>query len=115
MFTKGLLEVFGEVMDHHPDHYRFYFPFNLDKKHWVGLCVDASSWIITVFDCNTSLREAKTVPRNIISAYSLLASVLLMQTHYLSGIKTCRCIAPHILASEAQRVAVMLYEFHMKL
>ena len=57
MFTKGLLEVFGEVMDHHPDHYRFYFPFNLDKKHWVGLCVDASSWIITVFDCNTSLRE----------------------------------------------------------
>ncbi|CAG7870130.1 unnamed protein product [Brassica rapa] len=107
MFTKGLLEVFGEVMDHHPDHYRFYFPFNLDKKHWVGLCVDASSLIITVFDCNTSLRSeasmcsklkpisemfpylmkqdglrisksqlipmvverAKTVPRNIISAY----------------------------------------------
>uniref|UniRef100_A0A0D3DJX1 Uncharacterized protein n=1 Tax=Brassica oleracea var. oleracea TaxID=109376 RepID=A0A0D3DJX1_BRAOL len=35
--------------------------------------------------------------------------------HSLSGIKTCRCIAPHILASEAQRVAVMLYEYHMKL
>ncbi|CDY36954.1 BnaC09g17700D [Brassica napus] len=36
-------------------------------------------------------------------------------THSLSGIETCRCIAPHILASEAQRVAVMLYEYHMKL
>ncbi|CAF2106345.1 unnamed protein product, partial [Brassica napus] len=47
MFTKGLVEVFGEMVDHHPDHYIFYFPFNLDKKHWVGLCVDASSWMIT--------------------------------------------------------------------
>ncbi|KAH0868384.1 LOW QUALITY PROTEIN: hypothetical protein HID58_075406 [Brassica napus] len=152
MFTKGLVEVFGEMVDHHPDHYIFYFPFNLDKKHWDGLCVDASSWIITVFDCNTSLRSEasmnfelkpisemfpylmkqvglrisnsqlmpmvvereKTVPQNIISADSSL-TLLLMQTHSLSGIETCRCIAPHILASEAQRVAAMLYEYHMKL
>ncbi|CAF1959072.1 unnamed protein product [Brassica napus] len=114
MFTKGLVKVFGEVMDHHPDHYHLYFPFNLDKKHWVSLCVDASSWIITVFYCNTSLRT-KTVPQNIISADSSLTSVLLMKTHSLSGIEIFRCIAPHILASEAQRVAVMLYEYHMKL
>ncbi|KAL0759447.1 hypothetical protein Bca101_075597 [Brassica carinata] len=153
VFTKGLVEVFGEMVDHCSDHYVFYVPFNLDKKHWVGLCVDASSWIITVFDCNTSLRSeasmsselkpiseiflylmkqagwrisnsqlvpmvverAKTVPQNIISADSSLTSVLLMQTHALSGIEACRCIAPHILASEAQRVAVLLYEYHMKL
>ncbi|XP_013699968.1 uncharacterized protein LOC106403707 [Brassica napus] len=153
IFTKGLVEVFGEMVDHFPDHYVFYFPFNLDKKHWIGLCVDASSWIITVFDCNTLLRSeasmsselkpisemfpylmkqaglrisnsqlvpmvaerAKTVPQNIISADSSLTSVLLMQTHALSGIEACRCIAPHILASEAQRVAVLLYEYHMKL
>ncbi|CAN7073746.1 unnamed protein product, partial [Brassica oleracea var. botrytis] len=61
------------------------------------------------------LKEQKTVPQNIISADSLLTSVLLMQTHSLFGIETCRCIAPHILASEVQRVAVMLYEYHMKL
>ncbi|KAH0867911.1 hypothetical protein HID58_074933 [Brassica napus] len=153
VFTKGLVEVFGEMVDHCSDHYVFYVPFNLDKKHWVGLCVDASSWIITVFDCNTSLRSeasmsselkpiseiflylmkqagwrisnsqlvpmvverAKTVPQNIISADSSLTSVLRMQTHALSGIEACRCIAPHILASEAQRVAVLLYEYHMKL
>ncbi|KAF3501391.1 hypothetical protein F2Q69_00041533 [Brassica cretica] len=151
--THMFVELFGGMVDHHPDHYIFYFPFNLDKKHWVDLCVDASSWIITVFDCNTSLRSeasmsselkpisemfpylmkqaglrisnsqlmpmvverAKTVPKTIISADSSLTSVLLMQTHSLSGIETCRCIAPHILASEAQRVAVMLYEYHMKL
>ena len=59
--------------------------------------------------------RAKTVPQNIISADSSLTSVLLMQTHALSGIEACRCIAPHILASEGQRVAVLLYEYHMKL
>ncbi|KAH0854363.1 hypothetical protein HID58_078942 [Brassica napus] len=127
--------------------------FTKGLKHWVSLCVDASSWIITVFYCNTSLRSeasmsselkpisemfpylmkqaglqisnsqlmpmvverAKTVPQNIISADSSLTSVLLMKTHSLSGIEIFRCIAPHILASEAQRVAVMLYEYHMKL
>ncbi|CAN6856714.1 unnamed protein product [Brassica oleracea] len=153
VFTKGLVEVFGERVDHCSDHYVFYVPFNLDKKHMVGLCVDASSWIITVFDCNTSLRSeasmsselkpiseifpylmkqagwrisnsqlvpmvvetAKIVPQNIISADSSLTSVLLMQTYALSGIEACRCITPHILASEAQRVAVLLYEYHMKL
>ncbi|CAN6840919.1 unnamed protein product [Brassica oleracea] len=44
-----------------------------------------------------------------------LVEVFGEMTHSLSGIETCRCIAPHILASEAQRVAVMLYEYHMKL
>ncbi|CAN6801685.1 unnamed protein product [Brassica oleracea] len=61
------------------------------------------------------VERAKTVLQNIISANSSLTSVLLMQKHSLSGIETCRCIASHILASEAQRVAVMLYEYHMKL
>ena len=82
------------------------FPYLMKQD---GLRISKSQLIPMVVE------RAKTVPRNIISAYSLLTSVLVMQTHSLSGIETCRCIAPHILASEAQRVAVMLYEFHMKL
>ncbi|KAF8095197.1 hypothetical protein N665_0339s0066 [Sinapis alba] len=35
---------------------RFYFPFNLDKKYWVGICVDCGSWTISVLDCNIALR-----------------------------------------------------------
>ncbi|KAG2323250.1 hypothetical protein Bca4012_058751 [Brassica carinata] len=35
---------------------RFYFPFNLDKKYWVAICVDCSSWSVTVLDCNNALR-----------------------------------------------------------
>ncbi|KAJ4906321.1 hypothetical protein Rs2_09979 [Raphanus sativus] len=35
---------------------RFYFPFNLDQKYWVGICVDMSSWSIYVLDSNISIR-----------------------------------------------------------
>uniref|UniRef100_A0A0D3CJB0 Ubiquitin-like protease family profile domain-containing protein n=1 Tax=Brassica oleracea var. oleracea TaxID=109376 RepID=A0A0D3CJB0_BRAOL len=35
---------------------RFYFPFNFDKKHWVGVCVDSSLGQVSVLDSNTSLR-----------------------------------------------------------
>ncbi|KAG2305723.1 hypothetical protein Bca52824_025471 [Brassica carinata] len=35
---------------------RFYFPFNLDKQYWVEICVDCSSWTVTILDCNVSLR-----------------------------------------------------------
>lgn len=35
---------------------RFYFPFNFDKQYWVAICVDCSSWTVTILDCNVSLR-----------------------------------------------------------
>uniref|UniRef100_A0A0D2ZS02 Ubiquitin-like protease family profile domain-containing protein n=1 Tax=Brassica oleracea var. oleracea TaxID=109376 RepID=A0A0D2ZS02_BRAOL len=110
VFTKGLVEVFGEMVDHCSDHYVFYVPFNRDKKHWVAGWRISNSQLVPMV-----VERAKTVPQNIISADSSLSSVLLMQTHALSGIEACRCIAPHILASEGQRVAVLLYEYHMKL
>ncbi|KAH0860689.1 hypothetical protein HID58_088950 [Brassica napus] len=35
---------------------QFYFPFNFDKQHWVGVCVDVSLAQVIVLDCNTSLK-----------------------------------------------------------
>ncbi|KAH0899418.1 hypothetical protein HID58_048986 [Brassica napus] len=110
VFTKGLVEVFGEMVDHCSDHYVFYVPFNLDKKHMVAGWRISNSQLVPMV-----VETAKIIPQNIISADSSLTSVLLMQTYALSGIEACRCITPHILASEAQRVAVLLYEYHMKL
>ncbi|XP_033138759.1 uncharacterized protein LOC103848390 [Brassica rapa] len=40
----------------YPDADRYYLPFNLDRKHWVGVCVDCSSWSIVLMDCNIALR-----------------------------------------------------------
>ncbi|CAN6857272.1 unnamed protein product [Brassica oleracea] len=33
------------------------FPFNIDQKHWVAVCVDRKSSSINVLDCNVSLKS----------------------------------------------------------
>lgn len=54
-FNNSLPEMFGDksILC---EAERFYFPFNLDKKHWIGVCVDCSNWTVLVLDCNLSLR-----------------------------------------------------------
>ncbi|CAN7062783.1 unnamed protein product, partial [Brassica oleracea var. botrytis] len=44
---------------------RIYFPFNFDKKHWVGVCVDCSLSKVVVLDCNTSLRTDGMINKEI--------------------------------------------------
>ncbi|KAJ4876117.1 Uncharacterized protein Rs2_41135 [Raphanus sativus] len=36
---------------------RFYLPFNFDRNYWAGLCVDSTTWTMTVLDYNASLRN----------------------------------------------------------
>ncbi|KAL0847624.1 hypothetical protein Bca101_020870 [Brassica carinata] len=57
----------------------------------------------------------KIVAQNPNPAHSGLTSILLMQTHAIFGLDSCRCITPNFLAEEARRVVVMLYELHEKL
>ncbi|KAL0827501.1 hypothetical protein Bca101_051179 [Brassica carinata] len=122
VFTKGLVEVFGEMVDH-------FFDCNTSLRSEASMSSELkpiseifpylmkqAGWRISNSQLVPMVVEtAKIIPQNIISADSSLTSVLLMQTYALSGIEACRCITPHILASEAQRVAVLLYEYHMKL
>lgn len=44
---------------------RFYFLFNFDQQHWVGVCVDLSLFQVIVLDCNTSLKKNATVGKNL--------------------------------------------------
>ncbi|KAG2307233.1 hypothetical protein Bca52824_026981 [Brassica carinata] len=57
----------------------------------------------------------KIVAQNPNPAHSGLTSILLMHTHAVFGLDSCRCITPNLLAEEARRVVVMLYELHEKL
>ncbi|KAG7552247.1 Ulp1 protease family C-terminal catalytic domain [Arabidopsis thaliana x Arabidopsis arenosa] len=34
-----------------------YFPFNFDKQHWVGMCLDIRGRYLYVFDCNQKVRR----------------------------------------------------------
>ncbi|KAF2543112.1 hypothetical protein F2Q68_00031269 [Brassica cretica] len=51
-FSSNILE----RVRSYPDAERYYLSFNLDKKNWVGVCVDCTSWSIVVMDCNIALR-----------------------------------------------------------
>ncbi|CAN7096281.1 unnamed protein product [Brassica rapa subsp. narinosa] len=62
-FPKGLMGIFPSK-DGPPVHsLRYYFPFNVGMKHWVGICFDAGSGVLTVLDCNTSLYKDSTVEK----------------------------------------------------
>lgn len=54
-FPKGLLQYFASKTDRNVERRRYYFPLNICKRHWVGVCVDHTSGKITVLDCNTDM------------------------------------------------------------
>ncbi|KAH0879524.1 LOW QUALITY PROTEIN: hypothetical protein HID58_066918 [Brassica napus] len=105
---------------------RFYFPFNFDKKHWVGVCVDSSLGQVSVLDSNTSLRtdgmitskdmktftidRPRSIPQNTTSFDLGVTSILIIQAHAVGGLEVCQCITPDVLDVEVERLAVMIYE-----
>lgn len=56
-FSPTLLESFIGACTSIESAYRFYFPFNLDKTHWVGVCIDLTTGHLEVLDCNVSIRS----------------------------------------------------------
>ena len=57
----------------------------------------------------------KGVVQNTNPANAGITAALLMQTHALFGLDTCRCIISSAIPEEAQHVAVMMYEYYQKL
>ncbi|KAG2254338.1 hypothetical protein Bca52824_084474 [Brassica carinata] len=55
------------------------------------------------------------VPQNHNAGDAAITTSLLIQTHALFGTDHCLGISPSVIADEAQRAAVMIYEFHVKL
>ncbi|KAG5415146.1 hypothetical protein IGI04_002713, partial [Brassica rapa subsp. trilocularis] len=50
MFPKGLKDIFPSKDDPKVHPIRYYFPFNVGMKHWVGICFDARTGVLTVLD-----------------------------------------------------------------
>lgn len=55
-FPEDVLEV-GVQKNSFLQAEQFYFPLNLEKTHWVGICVDMISWSLSVLDCNLSIKS----------------------------------------------------------
>ncbi|EFH59858.1 predicted protein [Arabidopsis lyrata subsp. lyrata] len=51
VFDQDLMSCFPLNFD------SLYFPFNFDKQHWVGMCLDIRGRYLYVFDCNQKVRR----------------------------------------------------------
>ncbi|KAF8113130.1 hypothetical protein N665_0056s0035 [Sinapis alba] len=117
---------------------RFYFPFNFNKKHWVGVCIATTNWQLVVLDCNTgictdallskemhpaswethwakemktfSIERPLTVPQNHNQFESVITAVLLIHAHAFGGLDVCKCITTNVLEGHVQRAALKIVE-----
>nr|VDD38076.1 unnamed protein product [Brassica oleracea] len=71
-FPKGLMDYFGNkgVSSTYP--IRYYFPFLIEKKHWIGVCFDTSKGHLHVFDSNMSFTKEATMARNLTPLLQML-------------------------------------------
>lgn len=89
-FPAGLVQMIQERPSY-ADAGRFYFPFNLDKQYWVGICLDCSSWSVTVLDCNISLRTDSMMNREV-KPIAVMFPYLLKQTGRQVGTRDCKAM-----------------------
>ncbi|XP_024016312.1 uncharacterized protein LOC112089787 [Eutrema salsugineum] len=65
-FQDSLMSYFSSENPRRPLPESMYFPFNLDKRHWVGVCVNICQATIFVLDCNVSLRSDSALKKEFI-------------------------------------------------
>lgn len=66
VFPKGLVESLKKSCYSSPNLIkRFYLPFNLDRKHWIGVCVDCIAGKNFVLDCNSALRSDSALSKEL--------------------------------------------------
>ncbi|RID75394.1 hypothetical protein BRARA_B02441 [Brassica rapa] len=98
---------------------RIYFPFNLDKQHWVGVCIDMKTWTLFVLDCNTSFRSDSFLKKELNPIATLIPYVL-KYVGYMETIPSgkaftvsrCKGIPQITSQSDAGVMAVLLIEAH---
>ncbi|KAJ4917273.1 Uncharacterized protein Rs2_02823 [Raphanus sativus] len=63
--TPNAVEFLGDPEAQAFESSRFYLPFNFDRNYWTGLCVDSTTWTLTVLDCNASIRNDSAMTKEL--------------------------------------------------
>lgn len=90
-FSSNVVDMFLQLPAS-ADAVRFYFPFYLDKKYWVGICVDCTTWIVTVLDCNIELRTEYMMNKEV-RPLALMFPYFLKQLGREVGSRDCKPMA----------------------
>ncbi|KAF8085072.1 hypothetical protein N665_0683s0014 [Sinapis alba] len=108
---------------------RFYFPVNIDKKYWVGICrtdymmnkeippvAQMFPYLLNQVGKQVVGREAKpmalgrprTISQHNVITDSAVSSILFVQAHVVVGVEVYKCITPDVLDTEVDRIVVTL-------
>lgn len=63
-YDEGILQYFKTDGNSAGIHDRIYFPFCIDKEHWVGVCVDIPGSSVQILDCNHPLRTDNQIKKD---------------------------------------------------
>lgn len=85
VFLTGLVQPFDERNVSYIHRRRYYFPINVCKKHWVGVCVDPMCGKFTVLDCNTSFYSDVMMEKHLHPHLAMIPHLLRLSGHALPG------------------------------
>ncbi|KAH0928841.1 hypothetical protein HID58_014568 [Brassica napus] len=80
IFPKGVVQAFLDRDEANLQATRYYFPLNVGKKHWVGICVDRNCGKITVLDCNTCLFTDEKIEKHLYPHLHMLPYIVRLST-----------------------------------
>lgn len=119
MFQKQLIQFFKDENAKNVDGERFYFPFNFDKTHWVGVCVDCSASIMYILDCNVSLRTDSSIGKELTAVAHMFPYLMRQAGRVPSGrglkpfsIERLRNIPQNGKHSDSALTAILLIQAH---
>ncbi|KAL0713091.1 hypothetical protein Bca4012_020069 [Brassica carinata] len=55
---------------------RLYFPFCIDKQHWVGVCVDIKASAISILDCNLAFQSESLLKKDLNHVANLMSYIV---------------------------------------
>lgn len=98
---------------------RFYFPFNFDRQHWVGVCVDFSQSQVIVLDCNSSLKTDAMIAKDLCPVAQMFPYILRQAGKQLSAkelkpltIDRPRCVPQNSCMFESGINSILLIQAH---
>ncbi|CAN6979448.1 unnamed protein product [Brassica oleracea var. botrytis] len=64
-YDDATLQYFKAGPDPDDTYDRIYFPFCIDKQHWMGVCIDIPSSSVQILDCNSILSTDNQIKKDI--------------------------------------------------
>lgn len=98
---------------------KFYFPFNIDQQHWIGVCVDTKTSTVHIFDCNTTLKTDSQMKKELTPIGNMFPYLAKLVKASSSSdppkpfvISRCRSIPQILSPTDAAAMTALVIEVH---